>query len=315
MENVRRRDGFIYAPDTAEGFARMKRLGIPRPLFRVQDRLSRLLAAKYRKIVRNLFRRLKARISGRGLTVDGREEDNLADLLRYFDEMAEESRKAAEEAARRSSMSALAGEMAAEWLGGDAGERLDEAYGGDLGAELRPALGRLLAENGGDYLGRLKEDAPRRLSAIMEAWEVSRDKFFFENLDEIRALYIDNSMERIEGEVDLLKRRVLREIVDYAEGRSDTLEISGLAKSMLAGADRLSRYFARDQMQRFNKAVTLATFQNAGVSAVKWVTCRDGRVRESHKALDGKVFPIDALPDEMDDYNCRCGLVPVAWED
>jgi SPP1 gp7 family putative phage head morphogenesis protein len=68
-------------------------------------------------------------------------------------------------------------------------------------------------------------------------------------------------------------------------------------------------------MQRFNKACTLATFQGAGVTRVKWVTSHDGRVRATHKALDGKIFPVGELPPEVDDYNCRCGLVPVAWED
>jgi SPP1 gp7 family putative phage head morphogenesis protein len=70
---------------------------------------------------------------------------------------------------------------------------------------------------------------------------------------------------------------------------------------------------ARDQMQRFNKACTLSTFRSAGVTKVKWVTVGDIRVRKSHKALNGQIFDVNNLPKEVDDYNCRCGLVPVEW--
>jgi SPP1 gp7 family putative phage head morphogenesis protein len=68
-------------------------------------------------------------------------------------------------------------------------------------------------------------------------------------------------------------------------------------------------------MQRFNKACTIATFKSAAVTKVKWVTCNDIRVRKTHKALNGQVFDVNNLPKEVDDYNCRCGLVPVEWAD
>jgi SPP1 gp7 family putative phage head morphogenesis protein len=48
---------------------------------------------------------------------------------------------------------------------------------------------------------------------------------------------------------------------------------------------------------------------------VKWVTVGDVRVRKSHKELNGKIFDVNNLPQEVDDYNCRCGLVPVEWAD
>ena len=68
-------------------------------------------------------------------------------------------------------------------------------------------------------------------------------------------------------------------------------------------------------MARFNKALTLTTYKAAGVRTVRWMTCNDQRVRPSHRALNGRVFPIDQIPREKDDYNCRCGLVPVEYDD
>lgn len=80
-------------------------------------------------------------------------------------------------------------------------------------------------------------------------------------------------------------------------------------------SQHMGQFFARDQMQRFNKATTLAQFAAAGVTKVRWCTCHDGRVRETHKALDGQTFSINNLPPEIDDYNCRCGLIPAEYED
>ena len=131
----------------------------------------------------------------------------------------------------------------------------------------------------------------------------------------IRKLYLDNSLKRIKGEEMLIKRKILQKIIEYATGQSDTLELTELVKEGYTDSDHLARLFARDQMQRFNKACTISTFRSAGVTRVKWVTCGDIRVRKSHKELNGKIFDVNNLPREVDDYNCRCGLVPVEWQD
>jgi SPP1 gp7 family putative phage head morphogenesis protein len=134
-------------------------------------------------------------------------------------------------------------------------------------------------------------------------------------MDAVRKLYLDNSIERIMGEESLIKKRIIARIVNYAQGKTPDLDLHDLVKEGYESSDHLARLFARDQMQRFNKACTLSTFRSAGVTKVKWVTANDGRVRESHKALNGKIFDVDNLPTEVDDYNCRCGLVPVEWAD
>ena len=113
----------------------------------------------------------------------------------------------------------------------------------------------------------------------------------------------------------LIKRRILQKIIDYATGVTEELDLDGLVKEAYTSTDHLARLFARDQMQRFNKACTLSTFRSAGVTKVKWVTVGDVRVRKSHKALNGQIFDVNNLPQEVDDYNCRCGLVPVEWAD
>jgi SPP1 gp7 family putative phage head morphogenesis protein len=149
----------------------------------------------------------------------------------------------------------------------------------------------------------------------LQSFAIDKQKFFNDNMDAIRKLYLDNSIQRIRYEEEDIKRRILQKIIDYATGKSDELNLTDLVKEAYTSTDHLSRLFARDQMQRFNKACTLSTFRSAGVTKVKWVTVGDVRVRKSHKALNGQVFDINNLPREVDDYNCRCGLVPVEWSE
>ena len=170
-------------------------------------------------------------------------------------------------------------------------------------------------EEQADYLKRLIRDADGKTAQILQSFAIDKKQYFNDNMAAVRKLYLDNPIARIRGEEMLIKRRILQRIIDYATGKSDTLELTELVKEGYTDSDHLARLFARDQMQRFNKACTLSTFKSAGVTKVKWVTCGDVRVRKSHKELNGKIFDVNNLPTEVDDYNCRCGLVPVEWAD
>ena len=68
-----------------------------------------------------------------------------------------------------------------------------------------------------------------------------------------------------------------------------------------------------DKIAETYAAYMSAPTQNSPIAAgtsVKWITSHDVRIRQSHKELDGKIFNIDSLPDERDDYNCRCARFP-----
>lgn len=288
MAETVERNGYIYGAKTAKGFERMRKHGIPRPRFALQNALSKTLAVQYRKIVKALIREVKERLENFGITTDADDKEKARYIAEYLRSL---------------------------WLGEDTESlerlnRLDES----VVESLKPYLEKVFGKETNSYLNALKADADAKLSNLLEQWEIDKNAFFDANIKEINRLYIDNSLQRIAGETDLLKEKVLKAIVDYADGESDILDISELSKECLASTDKLSRFFARDQMQRFNKACTLATFESAGVRRVRWRTSQDGRVRESHKALDGKIYYINDLPKEIDDYNCRCGLEPVEYD-
>ena len=304
------RNGYIYSRTTSAGFLRMKRQGIPRPLFSSQDKLAAILRSRYRTLTRKLLRDLKAQCQASNITLDAApEDDTLESLLKFFDDMKKEFEKQQEENERaigRVNLNAVANTLEHQWLEEDQEEETEYFV---------KKIDDVLKLEQKDYLKRLLGDADGKTAQILQSFAIDKQQFFNENMDAVRKLYLDNSIQRIRYEEDDLKRRILQKIIDYATGKADTLEIHKLAVETYTTSDSLARLFARDQMQRFNKACTLSTFRSAGVTKVKWVTVGDVRVRKSHKELNGKIFDVNNLPREVDDYNCRCGLVPVEWAD
>ena len=303
-----KRNGYIYSKGTKAGFLRMKRQGIPRPLFSIEDKLADLLRSRYRTLTRKLLKDLRDKCRDNNITLDADpEDDTLESLLKFFEDMKKEFEKQQEEnekAIGRINLNTVANSLEHEWLEEDEPEE-SEYF-------VKKVDGVFLEEQT-DYLKRLLKDADGKTAQILQSFAIDKRQFFNDNMAAVRKLYLDNSIARIRGEEMLIKRKILQKIIDYATNKSDTLELTDLVKEGYTDSDHLARLFARDQMQRFNKACTLSTFRSAGVTKVKWVTCGDVRVRKSHKELNGKIFDVNNLPVEVDDYNCRCGLVPVEW--
>lgn len=305
-----RSNGFIYSKTTRAGFLRMQRQGIPRPLFSIEDKLATILKSRYRTLARKLLRDLRAQCRASNITLDAAPEDDTLDsLLKFLDEMKKEFEKQKEENEKtigRINLNTVANTLEHQWLEEEEPEE-SEYF-------VKKIDDTFKAEQG-DYLKRLFADADGKTAQVLQSFAIDKQQLFNDNMAAIRKLYLDNSIARIKGEEMLIKRRILQKIINYATGKTADLDLDGLVKEAYTDTDHLARLFARDQMQRFNKACTLSTFRSAGVTKVKWVTVGDVRVRKSHKALNGQIFDVNNLPVEVDDYNCRCGLVPVEWAD
>lgn len=307
-KNTVRRNGYIYGPKTARGFLRMQRLGIPRPLFRIQDKMARLIRKHLQERIAEFIRQYAqaAKLSGltaRNLTQDG-PEDDLADLMRFFEAAGEE----------------FSAEMAAEartaiGAANYAVKEIWEKSEAELNREFMRELRELYAEEQTDYLTRLQRDQDPELTQIITSFSIDQRQLYNENMEALRLLYLDGAKASLSDFDNTLKLKFIDALEDYVTGKTDTLNIKKIVSALQINSQHMGQFFARDQMQRFNKATTLAQFTAAGVTKVRWCTCHDGRVRETHKALDGQVFPINALPPEVDDYNCRCGLIPEEYAD
>ena len=303
-------NGYIYSKNTKAGFLRMQRHGIPRPIFSIQDRLAKIVKAEHRKLVRQMLKDIKEAAMQVGVTLDSAPKDDnesLEDLIEFFRRNDEALKRQADEIIKRANMQAAENSLEHKWMDTDQDTAITD--------ETKDKLDKVLKAEQKDYMQRLLSDAGSSFKKVLVDFTLDKQQIFNDNMVNLRKLYLDNSVQRLSWEQDDIKRRMLERINDYATGKSQRLEFDDLLKYAYKAGDNLARLFARDQMQRFNKALTLSTFKGAGVTKVKWMTANDARVRESHRALNGKIFDVDNLPDEVDDYNCRCGLIPVEWEE
>lgn len=55
---------------------------------------------------------------------------------------------------------------------------------------------------------------------------------------------------------------------------------------------------------------TVDGYKEAGVEKVKWIAVDDEKTCPECRKLDGKIFPIDKVPDRPH-YHCRCELQPI----
>jgi SPP1 gp7 family putative phage head morphogenesis protein len=76
-----------------------------------------------------------------------------------------------------------------------------------------------------------------------------------------------------------------------------------------------AKFIARDQYAKLNGNLNRVRQSNLGVTEYIWVTVGDDRVRESHKAHNGKTFRWDSPPLNTghpgQDYQCRCIAQPI----
>ncbi len=309
-------NGYVYSKGTKKGFLRMARMGIPRPPFDIENKIYKLLKKQVQATAIKILKDFKneAQMSGLcfkdgKLVNDGNDKDTLESLMNFFDEMGRKEREH-NKFINEMQLSAIGTNLKERWAQeADMNDELSD----DEESELTIALNQFFKKDQIKVVEKLKNDADEK--HLRSSFSLDKAKIFQDHMEAIRKLYIDNSIERISGEQDIMKRLFLQRLVDYSTGKTAELDIQNLMRAIVKSGDGMARMFARDQMARFNKAVTLSQFRSAGVTKVKWVTSHDVRVRKSHKQLDGKIFDVNHLPKELDDYNCRCGLVPVEYTD
>lgn len=97
-------------------------------------------------------------------------------------------------------------------------------------------------------------------------------------------------------------------------------------KKLYNTTDTRAKFIAVNEVGNLNAITTKVRQQEAGISAYRWSTSKDERVRKSHEANEGKLFfwnssragkinGMDVLPSPAFhpgmDYRCRCVAIPV----
>jgi SPP1 gp7 family putative phage head morphogenesis protein len=89
----------------------------------------------------------------------------------------------------------------------------------------------------------------------------------------------------------------------------------GILAKRVQNAEARSNLIARDQISKYNGQLARARQTSLGLTKYRWSTSGDERVRESHKANDGKIFSWDNPPETghpgSGQINCRCVAIPV----
>lgn len=316
MENNNpvRRNGYLYSPRTKKGFARMQRMGIPQPLFRLEDGVTRGLAEVYKNIINSIaIDFVTLALQDRMTFSRGELVTDASDITKQIAALVKSQgykqfMEAHPEFVNKANVLGISERMKLFYM---------EHYGVSqkTASQIRDRMDGQFYDDQKQFFQKFFADADPKMSQLFTSFSIDKNQVFSKNIDNLRKLYIDNAIGRIDGETNELRKMFLQKLVDYAEGRSDTLDIDEVTREMQGTSARVARFFARDQLSRFNKALTLSTFHAAGVKTLRWATVGDERVRPTHRALNGRTFSVDDLPKEIDDYNCRCGLVPVEYYD
>lgn len=136
-------------------------------------------------------------------------------------------------------------------------------------------------------------------------------------LGDVREILENN----ISVNVDLLKnleadvkKRVEMILFDAIAMRRNQKYVVDKLREAMGISRRRARVIARDQTHKMNSLLTRLRNEQIGIEAYIWQTMRDDRVRQLHRARQGKVFKWDDPPsDGHPGYaiNCRCHAMAV----
>lgn len=114
----------------------------------------------------------------------------------------------------------------------------------------------------------------------------------------------------------------MREVVgQMAIDGESRVTIANYIESQFKVSQRKAKFLARNESSIAVAEYLKAKYEEEGFEEFKWITNIDGRERELHKELNGKIFRFDDPPviDERtgqrglpgETYNCRCKFIPV----
>lgn len=170
--------------------------------------------------------------------------------------------------------------------------------------DLKRLLERVTGTQISDRGARLpRKDVDDDLDALKEIW-------VGENLDLIRSID-DETMRRIR---QALTARITGS-VNHARLAKDLIaEIQAITEK----EKRRAELIARDQLGKLHGQINRRKQESLGIDEYEWETSHDERVRDSHKALQGKVFSWSKPPPEGHPgypIRCRCIALPVIdWD-
>ena len=219
--------------------------------------------------------------------------------------------------------------------------RFDDSQ--DLDAKLRlllqdvaAAMEKRIAEYGLDQ--KVEQIAKMTKNTSLREWKRAiKETLGIDLLDDYyKGEFYEEAIRRWIAENVLLIKSIpsetlgdMREIIlgSYLKG-SSIRDIQKAIQETYNTSRRKAQLLARDQVATLNAQLTKMQQQDAGCNKYRWSDSRDGRVRDCHRELNGKVFSWDDPPEMWyetkkgrvytgrrchpgEDYCCRCVAIPV----
>lgn len=213
----------------------------------------------------------------------------------------------------------------------------------DLDAKLRlllqdvaAALEKRIAEYGLDQ--KVEQIAKMTKNVSIREWKRAvKETLGIDLLDDYyKGEFYEEAIRRWIAENVLLIKSIpsetlgeMRQIIlgSYIKG-SSIRDIQKAIQEQYDTSRRKAQLLARDQVATLNAQLTKMQQQDAGCKKYRWSDSRDGRVRDCHRELNGKVFSWDNPPEMWyetkkgrvytgrrchpgEDYCCRCVAIPV----
>lgn len=140
--------------------------------------------------------------------------------------------------------------------------------------------------------------------------------------------WVDENIQKIKSIPNDTLGSMQKIILDgFREGKTITAIQKEIQKEYSV-TRRNAQLLARDQIATLNAQISKLQQEDAGCSKYKWSSSKDSRVRDCHRALDGKIFSWDDPPEMWyetksgrvytgrhchpgEDIACRCVAIPV----
>lgn len=167
-------------------------------------------------------------------------------------------------------------------------------------------VSRLLKSNKREYL-KIAKEATDEAKEDIEALGVSATPLV------INGKYVDDVL----GEYNPVTNYLYYPEAERKRSRLAEALITAVIVNSRADYHKQLRKFAdlwHTQTKQYSEKMVdktrIDTFKKNGIKRVKWVTKEDEKVCKECNERDGKIYPIDKIPDKPH-YNCRCWIVPL----
>ena len=141
------------------------------------------------------------------------------------------------------------------------------------------------------------------------------DVFSTEPLRALYSSFVAENVDLITSISDTFFAQIRAEVTEAVTTGRRSSELAKDIQARYNVTQSRAKLIARDQISKLNGQITEQRQTSVGVTRYMWSASGDERVRDTHRANDGKVFewrkPPDVTGHPGQDYQCRCVAIPV----